>query len=460
MMSLHHFYKSLEFQKSYDDLYQTVSDLNKLCNLLPPGAAPPLLASVGCNLTLHPQLSPLNSSSAYGHLGYTPGGRLLIKDHQPVLHNPANKFDLSPWIRFNNSRTQEVFGSAPEHAHLPTFRSEMLHILNVLQSYVQVRLGTKTAQISHVLDGYSRFDPHIGKEYLLSVKVLTNGGYPQYKKFHLVRQVTPDLSLVEEHISLSSPTVHVILPLAKVDQRLQNFLASYGDIGLRYKENKIHLLVVVYSEEGAERVKKIVEDFTKTTFPAEVTIVTAIGADNRMRGVEVAMETLQSGNSLVFLADVDVRFSSGFFRRCRSIAVLNHRVYFPVAFWLYKSPRSFNPHRPPKISSGAGEWAYQNFWLACLYKADFDSIGGYKNARYTVELFERASSSHQLEVMLAPDPGLYHMWSAKSCSELRSSSKRDLCSRMGQEVERPDAAEYEGEMMALKNQFQMGERIM
>lgn len=382
MQSLHHFYKSLEFQHSYDKLHGMVSYLNKLCRLLPPNLAPPPLASVGCDLKLHPQLNQFNSS-IYSHLGYTPGSKLLVKDYPLVVHNPKSKFDLLTWTRFNNSQVQDLFGPSPQHLLLPSFRQEMLHVLNMLQSYVQVQLSTKAAKISHVLDGYTRFDPHIGREYLLTVKVLTNGARPQYRKFHLVREVTPDFSVVEEHISLSTPTIHVILPLIKIDERFYDFLASYADTGLRYKENKLHLIVVVFSYAAEEQIQTIVDDFTQDTFPAQLSIVTAIGAYNRLRGIEVAMATLESGNNLVFLADVDVRFSSGFFRRCRSNAILNHRVYFPVAFWLFDShnQQPFDPHHPPRISPTSGEWGYYYYWLACLYKADYDSIGGYKDSR-------------------------------------------------------------------------------
>lgn len=463
MRSLHHFYKSLEFKDTYNNLYTMVTYINSLCKLLPPSLAPPLSASVGCNLRLNPQLfSYSNQSSVYSHLGYTPGGRVVIKDHHPLVHNPRSKFDLLPWTRFNNSQVQQIFSPSPQHFHLPSFRAEAVHTLNVLQSYVRTQLQSRTAHISHVLDGYTRFDPHVGREYLLSVKILTNRGNPSlYKKFHLVRQVSPDFSLVEEHLSLSTPTVHVVLPLLKTDQRFKSFLASYADIGLRYKENRLHLVVVVFSEADAERAENIIDDFTKNTFSAKATIVTAVGTNSRLRGVEVAMETLESDNSLVFLADVDVRFSSGFFRRCRSNAILGHRVYFPVAFWLYDRPQSLDAHYPPQIESTNGEWGYYNFWLACLYKADYDRIGGYKDSRYTVELFERASSSHQLEVMQAPDPGLYHLWSVKSCRELRSSAKKEICSRLlgPGRVERPDVAEYIGEMLTVKNPFDMGETI-
>ena len=336
-------------------------------------------------------------------------------------------------------------------------------MLNTLQSYLRVQLGSEAARISQVLDGYTRFDAHIGKEYLLTVKVLTKGAKPQYRKFHLIREVSPNFSLVEEEISLSRPTVHVILPLIKVDERLYNFLASYADIGLRYKENKLRLVVVVFNSAAAERVESIIDDFTKDTFSADVSIIMAIGAYNRLRGIEVAMATLGSGNSLVFLADVDVRFSSGFFRRCRSNAVLNHRVYFPVAFRPFNthSQHPFDSHHPPQIMPTSGEWGFHNFWLVCLYKADYDSVGGYKGSRYTVELFERLSSSRHLEVMHAPDPGLYHMWTSKKCKDIKSPSKREVCTGLqaAGSVQNADLAEYVGEMLGIEEPFEMGKRI-
>ena len=45
---------------------------------------------------------------------------------------------------------------------------------------------------------------------------------------------------------------HFAMPLAKTDQRFQNFLMSYTDIGLKYRENKIHLMVVTYTKKEGE----------------------------------------------------------------------------------------------------------------------------------------------------------------------------------------------------------------
>ena len=79
-----------------------------------------------------------------------------------------------------------------------------------------------------------------------------------------------------------------------------------------------------------------------------------------------------------------------------------------------------------------------------------------------MELFERASSSRHLEVMQAPDPGLYHIWSTKTCKAIKSSSKREMCAGMqvaGSKVQKADLAEYVGEVLGTKDPFEMGERI-
>lgn len=78
-----------------------------------------------------------------------------------------------------------------------------------------------------------------------------------------------------------------------------------------------------------------------------------------------------------------------------------------------------------------------------------------------MELFERISSSRHLEVMHAPDPGLYHTWSPKTCKEIKSTSKREMCAGLqaAGSVQKADLAEYVGEMLGIKDPFEMGKRI-
>ena len=79
-----------------------------------------------------------------------------------------------------------------------------------------------------------------------------------------------------------------------------------------------------------------------------------------------------------------------------------------------------------------------------------------------MELFERVSSSGHLEVMQAPDPGLYHTWTTKKCKDIKSSSRRELCAGLqaaAGSVQNADLAEYIGEMLGMKDPFEMGQRI-
>ena len=72
--------------------------------------------------------------------------------------------------------------------------------------------------------------------------------------------------------------------------------------------------------------------------------------------------------------------------------------------------------------------SYYNLLLACIFKTDYTAIGGYNGTLYSVELFERATKSH-LDVMQAPDPSLFHVWSSKTCGQL-TTNRRDICRQM------------------------------
>ena len=126
----------------------------------------------------------------------------------------------------------------------------------------------------------------------------------------------------------------------------------------------------------------------------------------------------------------------------------------PIAFWLFGSQHkqsSFEDH-PPALTRWTGQWGSYNFGLVCIYKEDYDIIGGYHDSKHSVELFERVSAS-ALEVMQAPEPDLYHLWRGRTCRELKSNSLREGCQRLKQVglVDQAELSEYLGQLNNLKN---------
>ena len=447
MLSLHHFYKALEFKHDYEAIHAMAEYLNRLCSQLPPHTSPSLSLSPGCNLKLHPHLAYFNTSKL-NHQGLAPSGFLVHRNHIPFYLRPVDKFDLQPWTRFNKSLVQEVTGSSPEHSYQGSLKAEVLHILSMLKSYIKTEHAPNGITITRILDGYIRFNPHLGREYILDLKfTVSNTPKPVYQKYHVLREIGPQISVVDKEVTSSSVVIHTVLPLRQVDSSFSGFLKSYSHIGLRHSENKLRLIVVVFSEHNAELTKKALREFTIDTFPAAVSIVLAKGAFNNLVAIDRGMEAIVNPSSLVFIADVKVRFGPGFFRRCRSNTVMGETVYFPIVFWLYSNNYSkFKDGSVPSIVPWKGKWITHDFCMLCIYKQDYDAVGGYKNKKYSSELFEALVSSH-FDVMQAPDPGLFRTWSVKRCSNLNS-WRRSICQDMKKRLhyEEADLTDYLAEL--------------
>ena len=111
-----------------------------------------------------------------------------------------------------------------------SLKGEIYHVLSMLMPYIRSQFTLQTINIKHILDGYTRFNPHLGREYIFSLK-LTAGEIkpPIYRKYHVVREIEPQISVVNIRVSPPSHTVNVILPLAEV-RILSMRSRIYGDI--------------------------------------------------------------------------------------------------------------------------------------------------------------------------------------------------------------------------------------
>ena len=417
MRSVHHFYKTVYFELHYSKLSALATDINHLCSLLPSELAPPYsVLTAGCSLALHPELSYLNSSNRVSHLGRAPGGFLERKDHISSS-NPQSKFETSAWLRFNSSKLQDMYGAAPEYVPHSSLRLEIATVLKMLRGYTAAQIHPRKSQLLALGDCYVRFNPLIGREYIFTLRFKTDRG-PLVKRYRISRELSPSLSISEEHVNTLSPTVHVILPLPRIDSRLEHFLSHYSSLQ-RYSAGKLHLVAVVFSDGDADQVQEILQMSLESSLSAFVSIAIGQAPYTRSKAVDIGMAALEQPNSLVFLADVDVSFSSDFLQRCRSNALPGRRVYYPAAFWHYYSREG------TRLVSSEGRWGFYNFWLACLYKQDYDAVGGYTDSMYSVDLFERFSAS-RIEVLQAPDPALFHKWSLATCGDLKS-SRAQMC---------------------------------
>lgn len=460
MLSLHHFYKSLEFEEDYERLHKTTDYLNALCRELPPGMAPPLSVSASCNLKLHPHLTYFNASSKLSPRVPSASPYLVHRDKVPFYLRPTDKFDLQSWTRFNDSLVQQVGGVTPSFSPHGSLLAEVRHALSMLRPYISLQHTPQQVEIKHLLDGYVRFNPHLGREYIFHLSLsLKDGGPRRYRRYHMVREIGPQVAVVDLPTIPSQLQVNVILPLTDVGESFVEFLTSLGHVGLQYPENAIRLVVVVFKDSHASLAEKTLAGFTHDTFPVSATIslhhASGVAKFDALRGFDLGVASLKEDDMLAFLADVGVRFAPGFFRRCRGNAVLGQKVYLPVPFKLYQSDfREFSDGSVPPIAAWTGQWAHYQLRNLCVFKRDYDNVDGYRTKRYSAELVE-ALAANSLDVMQAPEPGLFKVWGGSGCRGLSSVKRRSICAdmRRGGQYDQTELADYLAEFAGKKDDF-------
>ena len=437
MRSVHHFYKTVELQATFSDLQNTTRHLNQLCSSLPVHLQPPSFASSGCHL----QLTSCAESSNTSILATSPtSNRYLVNKAITTFHNPSDKFDLALWTRFDANLICEVSAATPQHTPYPSLKAEIDHLIGLLHPYINTE-GGPTRNIDMVPRGYVRYNPRVGREYILTLKLVEADSPDKvsFKKVRLVQPLGHEIAITEEEIRPA--LINVILPVENVDNHFKEFIAMYEE----HTREHLNLITVVFSEKHAKAVEKEVRRLANPR--ARLTVVIGSGEFSVPRAVNIGMQAVKNGDDLVFFAEVNVRINPQFWQSCKTNAVLGKRVYFPVAFQLYSSDYSWNKEL---IRHWKGQWAFYSARQVCIHKKDYKAIGGYGNGKYSDELFQRTTASH-LEAMQAPDPHLFKIWGSKTCGQLQT-SRRDICRQFkySASFDQTELAEYLGELAAKK----------
>ena len=435
MHSIHHFYKTLEFERQYEELFDLMSYTKELCQNLAENLVPPGFLSTGCNLKL---------SNEYGREYIGSSGSYLVNRSTTVSAKPTDIYDDAHWQFFNKDMLFAVSGTSPRYPHKLSFQAELNHLQGLLRRYFARRDGMREYTLEGIVYGHTRFHPASGREHQLQVKFVHNekSTSVKFKTVRLLRRLAPDISISSEDVS--SKPIHVLLPLFLVDERFQEFLSNFVQQGLR-KGVTLSLVVVIFNELNADMVERLVKQFTQGFPNAVVTIAIARGQYSLPHAIDVGMSVLK-GNDLVFVADVNIRTRHDFWTRCRENAKRG-QVYFPMPYSAYTSDHKAvlvnNTYAYP-ISDWSGMWEFYSFKTFCIMKKDYAHVGGFEGALFTADLYERVINS-KLQIFRSPDPGLYHYWSLKRCESLTSLPKRKTCLMFEENLarySRPDLTDF------------------
>ncbi|KAL5497475.1 hypothetical protein EMCRGX_G013949 [Ephydatia muelleri] len=337
---------------------------------------------------------------------------------------PKSRYDLGYWEYFNQTRLMGVWRESPSVGITGDVREEARMLLSkAILLATQLHPGGDKLAFDRVENGYRRVDASRGSEYVFDL-VFTGGvasaarNAPIRKRVSLLRPYHEDS--VPVATSESSSAVNLILPLSGFTERLERFLACYGEVQ-RAGSGGVSLTVVLYESPDSHIARRVLKQHAERNPSSSVSVVDGVGEFARGAGLHLASERFP-GDQILFFVDVDLSVSAQAIHRCRLNAVRGQRVYFPVFFKLYNASfvgRNFRGETRYLVARHNGHWAHYSYGAVCLYADDYRRAGGFElGARgwgnEDVDFLERTLKVG-LEPFRAPDPDLIHNWHPKVC---------------------------------------------
>ena len=150
-------------------------------------------------------------------------------------------------------------------------------------------------------------------------------------------------------------------------------------------------------------------------------------------------------DALIFFVDVDVSFDANFVENCVVLAERGKVAYYPIVFSQYdpqivgnfSSPTSSSKTASKKpdmkvISKLTGHWVVYGFGMVCLYKSDYEAVGGYDLSirgwgGEDVTLYDSHVRHASIAVTRACEPGLVHRYHERYCDPGLGEDQLRMC---------------------------------
>lgn len=305
---------------------------------------------------------------------------------------PRTRFEVINWEYFTEEHIYSCIDSSPKCEMRGTDRADVNAILEIaverLNEHYQPQLRFRKRRL---LNGYRRFDPTRGMEYILdlALEAYTQKDHSQViaKRVNLLRPLSA-VEIIPMPYVTEATRVQVILPVTAQDQDyVGNFLDMYVMNTLDTHDNVLLTFLFIYDPFDAQRVSqtdvfagikamigevekrygdvKIPWISVKTEVPSQVKLMDIISKKHPV-------------DTLFFLAGVWTEVNADFLNRCRMNAISNWQVFFPIHFQEYSPAVVYRDQQPSAASSSFaseslrdGHFDRHVFDEACFYNADY-----------------------------------------------------------------------------------------
>lgn len=305
---------------------------------------------------------------------------------------PKTRFEVINWEYFTEEHIYSCVDSSPKCEMRGADRDDVNAVLEIAVERLNERYQPQLRfRKRRLLNGYRRFDPTRGMEYMLdlALEVYTQKGHSQViaKRVNLLRPLSA-VEIIPMPYVTEATRVQVILPVTAQEQDyVGNFLDMYVMNTLDTHDNVLLTFLFIYDPFDAQRVSqtdvfagikamigevekrygdvKIPWISVKTEVPSQVKLMDIISKKHPV-------------DTLFFLASVWTEVNADFLNRCRMNAISSWQVFFPIHFQEYSPAVVYRDQQPSAASSSFaseslrdGHFDRRVFDEACFYNADY-----------------------------------------------------------------------------------------
>ena len=351
--------------------------------------------------------------------------RTYTPKSQPVVNQTAN---VTEWSSFGSLWTY-VRQNKPRDWFDGELKMEMEKVAK--EGLTQYNDNMKSSlKYSNLTYGMYRYLGVKGKEYILDFNTREETAL----RLHILRPHEPQvIPLKDSTYEALHEYVNFVVPLSNVSSRFVDFMLMYEKVCLKvHKYCKLHL--VVYGKNEVQFINEGIVEY-KSKYPsAVIKIIPAQGKFSRGKALNLGISTLKS-TDLIFTCDVDITIKRSFINRCRQNALQGRRIYYPEVFKYYNMDYVYWYEQKPKpvyeIDHYHGHWCTYGFGMFCMYKSDYEALGGYDLTieGWGGEDIKLANSTlwNGYDIMRSPDPALSHRYHPRTCSKDLSDLQYKWC---------------------------------
>ena len=375
-----------------------------------------------------------------------PQSDMQLRYDPKSLESPVSKDDIDAWKLINHAQLMSCEENNPALNVPEAWKEELNDLMRKSFDYLN-SWSEEDYVFKKVVNAYWKVNPFSGIDYIVDFEAKKTDDDPLAppKQFRvtLIRPLNhPEISPVQPYPSDKHVNIAVFLTSEQLEQ-FQGFMQMLENV--LSHDQRLNLLAVQMRTAGErQRPKKSTNvmdpksilSLYETKYPkANFKVIDSSNLISRSHGISLVIRECKP-SEIIFVADLDLEFDTGFIERCRNYPLQGQQVYFPTIF-AKSDPAllSSMDHTMLEnvVSPHSGYWLVHSYSTACIHAADIlasISQSGFKGIPAEVSMKSVLSGllEKKYEIIRSTDKGLKRAYSQlRTCDLDFTGEMHDPC---------------------------------